>query len=389
MPHFSATWAHLPDFPFELEGVQFLYRAQSVIHPQIALMGVRVPRDRYFCLYHITRPQGHLFKAEKSTRPIPIGVLQRVLGLLTRYCGGVGGNLNAQGYVESPYLLEVAQLAHLEKFHLEIGFGSGVHLLQKAQSNPAQVYVGVEIHTPSIEQVLRHIELLGLQNLYLVRADARALLEVLGAQCCLGVDLHFPIPWEKNPTRRVMSAGVLGHILRVLVEQGVFWLRTDSLAYFKQSLDLALDLPTCACQIAKNAPAPISSKYEARWLKQHREIYDLRLHAGSLACTHPPASKLCLEEVFYLRGAPRSLTFVLEQRFRRGVDYFLHIQDVLEYAQVWVLVLSFGDFHTPTNKIVVWDRKNGVLEYVGGAPLNTQANVLAHRQLEDILVEAL
>ncbi|WP_121022543.1 class I SAM-dependent methyltransferase [Helicobacter vulpis] len=257
MPHFSATQAHLPSFPFALEGVQFLYRAQSVIHPQVALIGVRAPRDYHFCLYHITRPQGHLFKAEKSTRPIPVGVLQHALGLLTRYCVITGGNLSASGYQESPFLLDVAQLRRFQAFFLEIGFGSGVHLLQKAQHNPTQTYVGVEIHTPSIEQTLGQIERLGLCNLYLVRTDARALLEILPGQCCLGVDLHFPVPWEKNPARRVIGARVLGHILRVLVNQGVFWLRTDSLAYFKQSLDLVLGLESCACQISKNVPAGV------------------------------------------------------------------------------------------------------------------------------------
>ncbi len=86
---------------------------------------------------------------------------------------------------------------------------------------------------------------------------------------------------------------------------------------------------------------------------------------------------------------PRVLSFVLEHRFIRGDDYFLHVQDVLEYAQMWVLVLSLGDFNTPTNKVALWHRQKGVLEYVGGAPLSTQANVKAHGRLIDILVEAL
>ncbi|WP_104695202.1 tRNA (guanosine(46)-N7)-methyltransferase TrmB [Helicobacter salomonis] len=388
MPHFSATQVNLPAFPFEQEEMCFLYCAQSVLHTHVSLIRVCTKDGYDFCLYQIAQKQQFLFKAEKSTRPIPVGVLQQALRVLAHYCVVTGGNLGEESpYKRSPFLLESTQLLRLSTVHLEIGFGSGVHLLSKAQDQRDQIYVGVEIHTPSIEQVLRHIERFKLQNVYILRADARSLLEILPAQCCLSVDLHFPVPWEKSPTRRVMNANTLAHILRVLVDNGVFWLRTDSLAYFKQSLDLTLALEECACQVAKNAPAPVSSKYEARWIRQNREIYDLRISARHTQA-HAPIKNMLLE-MERVEGIPRGLDFVLAHRLFRGANYFLHIQDVLEYAQLWVLVLSFGDFNTPTNKIAVWDSQSGALEYVGGLPFNTHANGLAHQKLQEILLEAL
>ncbi|WP_104710979.1 tRNA (guanosine(46)-N7)-methyltransferase TrmB [Helicobacter felis] len=382
MPHFNATRV-FTSFPFQEEGLHFLYEAKSCLYPHKSLIHVQSPTHD-FCLHKIARQEGYLFKGEKSTRPVPVAILQKALSILARHCEGVVGNLAEAKYSQtSPFLLEGEDFLRFDAFHLEIGFGSGRHLLQKAKNHPQEIYIGLEVHTPSLEQVLRQIELLGLKNLYVARTDARALLEVLPSNVCLSLDLHFPVPWDKNPTRRVMGTQTLKNMLRVLKEGATLWLRTDSWNYFQGSLRLAQQ-ENCAYSTDTNASVAVPSKYEQRWLKQDRNIYDLRVCAPQ---NHFSFSKTILLENEPLQGASKTLQEVLNQRHFKGENYFLHIQDVLECSKLWVLVLSFGDFIAPTNKIALWDGQN--LSYVGGMPYNTEANRWAQRKLLETLREVL
>ena len=41
-----------------------------------------------------------------------------------------------------------------KEIQIEIGFGSGRHLLHQAKTNPDVQFVGLEIHYPSIEQLI-------------------------------------------------------------------------------------------------------------------------------------------------------------------------------------------------------------------------------------------
>lgn len=56
-------------------------------------------------------------------------------------------------------------------------------------------------------------------------------------------------------------------------------LRTDDSLYFEDSLKLALKNFKCEIEIKKNAQIPVVSKYEARWNKLKKDIYDLRIYS--------------------------------------------------------------------------------------------------------------
>ncbi|GMB91996.1 tRNA (guanosine(46)-N7)-methyltransferase TrmB [Helicobacter ailurogastricus] len=376
MPHFYAKELHLPPLPFEEEGFKFCYEAKSLKDPRVGLMRVQ-HKLHDFCVLKIQQKEGVLLKGEKSTRPIPVGILQRALKILSQCAKDWRGNLALSHCPSEAYLIDWAHF-NFERFHLEIGFGSGRFLLQKARANPKEIYIGLEVHTPSIEQVLRQIELLGLTNLYIARADARTLLEVL-PPCCVGLDIHFPVPWPKHPNRRIFTLHTLKNMFSVLYPNGEIWLRTDSLEYFKDSLELALNLPTCLATIAKNAPQEVVSKYEARWVRQAKDIYDLRLK--NLATSAHPKLPLLLLSSPKIEDKGLAASYLWQAKPQMGEDYFLNIQDVLEYKGLWLLPVSLGDVRSPLNKIVIWDRKAGSLEYVGGVPFNTRAQRHAHEAL--------
>ena len=158
---------------------------------------------------------------------------------------------------------------------LEIGFGSGRHILHLAQKHPTAKIIGLEIYRPAISQVLRQIDILGLQNLYLASIDARVLCEVLPAKCLDRIYLHFPVPWDKNPQRRVLSAQFLGNAIRALKDDGFFELLTDSAEYFAFAKALAKGYKFKA---EEGAEGEVVSKYEARWRRQEKVIYKLCIY---------------------------------------------------------------------------------------------------------------
>ncbi|WP_163555495.1 tRNA (guanine-N7)-methyltransferase [Helicobacter suis] len=386
MPHLIADSVKLPAFPFEEGGFIFLYEAKSLRNPHLSMLRVNYPSEHGlydFCILKIEQERGFLFKGEKSTRPIPVSILKQALHILAFYCQNTKGNLGFVLVKPCACLIDWSVFKIPSSFHLEIGFGSGRHLLNKAISNPKEFYIGVEIHTPSIEQVLRQIKILGLQNLYITYADARTLLEVL-PKCCVGLDVHFPVPWPKNPQRRIWTAKTLAHMLAILRPKSFIWLRTDNLIYFKESLNLALDLPHCTMQVFKNSVQEmVVSKYEARWKKYNKDIYDLRLQVQDLP--HKPIQPLLLENSAKISINPslKACTLWHNQIIKR--DYFLKVIDVLEYKNLWLLVVSLGDFEAPLNKVLVLDRDKGSLEYTGGLPFNTKAHRCAHQKLREIL----
>ncbi|CRF51727.1 tRNA (guanine46-N7-)-methyltransferase [Helicobacter heilmannii] len=382
MPHFYAQELHLPPMPFEQEGFSFCYEAQSLRDSKVSLIRVKHHLSD-FCLLKIEQQGRILCKGEKSTRPIPVGILQHALQILSHYGKQVRGNLALSYCPNRAFLMDFKRF-DFEKFYLEIGFGSGRFLLKKARANPENIYLGLEVHTPSIEQVLRQIELLGLTNLYIAHADARTLLEVLPPNC-ERLDIHFPMPWPKQPNRRIFTPHTLKNMLAILRPHGEIWLRTDSLEYFKSSLELALDAPTCHATIAKNAPQEVVSKYEARWVRQAKDIYDLRLKSAT--SSHRPKLPLLLPTTQNIKHKGVKASSLWQEKSKMGEDYFLNIQDVLEYKELWLLAVSLGDVRSPLNKILCWDRGGGGVEYVGGAPFNTRAQCHAHEALCALLQE--
>lgn len=89
--------------------------------------------------------------------------------------------------------------------------------------------------------------------------------------------VHFPVPWDKKPHRRVFSAAFIEEALRVLHVNGTLELRTDSALYFEFSFMQMMHLSQAEVHVKKNAALEITSKYEDRWLKMEKDIYDVIL----------------------------------------------------------------------------------------------------------------
>jgi len=125
---------------------------------------------------------------------------------------------------------------------IEVGFGSGRHLLHQAANNPDILFIGIEIHRPSIEQVLKQVVIQELDNVMVLDYDARLFMELVPSNIVGKIYVHFPVPWDKKPHRRVISTTFIEEARRVLKVGGTLELRTDSENYYAYSYETFIAL---------------------------------------------------------------------------------------------------------------------------------------------------
>ncbi len=112
---------------------------------------------------------------------------------------------------------------------LEIGFGSGEHLLERARAAPQTGFIGCEAYTNGVAALTAAVAEAGVTNIRIFDEDARLLLPRLPEGCLSGVYLLFPDPWPKKRhwRRRFAQGGNLDELARLIRPGGSFITATD------------------------------------------------------------------------------------------------------------------------------------------------------------------
>jgi tRNA (guanine-N7-)-methyltransferase len=113
---------------------------------------------------------------------------------------------------------------------LDIGFGRGRSLLERARQAPERRILGVEIKTKWSALVEERRIREGLTNARAVCADVRELLARSGPDGCLArVYVHFPDPWwkKRHRKRRVVGPALLDELARLMAPDGELFVQTD------------------------------------------------------------------------------------------------------------------------------------------------------------------
>jgi tRNA (guanine-N7-)-methyltransferase len=113
---------------------------------------------------------------------------------------------------------------------LEIGFGRGRFLLERARAAPASRIVGIEIKAKWAHLVEARRAREAIANAVALRADARDLLPRMRPDGALArAFLLFPDPWwkKKHAKRRVVDEGFLDQLARLLAPGGELFVETD------------------------------------------------------------------------------------------------------------------------------------------------------------------
>ncbi|PAF45650.1 hypothetical protein [Helicobacter sp. 11S02629-2] len=324
----------------------------------------------------------YLYKFPKNARPLSNAYAKSLLLELSSLTKCLSHNLNfTTKHKLSPNTEEVYKDIDI----VEIGFGSGRLFLELCKTHKDKNLLGFEVHTPSANQVKNALILHNITNATISLSDARNALQALPDSSLLKIYMHFPIPWNKAKHRRVISEAFLQTVFRILKPEGMLDIRSDDLTFIKDCMELVLDFPKVRFNLAKNATFDVTSKYEARWKAQNKDIYDLHIFNDASKDSSKESlslgqvnfnfddleSKLELKDLASLQGQK-----VLKE------DYFVSFKGLYSDGSICLLEVVLGEFNSPFSTFLIL--KDSKLSYFK-KPLSTRSLKLAHILLKDLL----
>ena len=121
---------------------------------------------------------------------------------------------------------------------LEIGFGSGEHLLGQAGQNPDIGFIGCEPFINGVATLLGAIEDRGLKTIRIHDGDAREVLQWLPTGSIARAFILFPDPWPKKRQvkRRLVSPALVDALARAMRSGGELRFASDDTDYAAQAL---------------------------------------------------------------------------------------------------------------------------------------------------------
>jgi tRNA (guanine-N7-)-methyltransferase len=387
MPHLVVSSFKEIDFPQSYEDIRYNFIASNTHMSGEKLISVSSGENEFFLVLKQDERKT-ILKSDKTTRPASIFLLHKALLGYAKLAHLEILHSNVPPSKNNPHLQETSALKDINYFandfptdkevHIEVGFGSGRHLLYQAQQNPNILFIGLEIHRPSIQQVLKQINIQNLQNVLVLDYDARLFMEQVPSNIVGKVYVHFPVPWDKKPHRRVISKTFVAETMRALKVGGRLELRTDSENYYAYSYETYMSFNKVEVEIKKNKDIAISSKYEDRWKKMEKNIYDLTMINDTLS------KPLRIEGSFAFDGCNEKN---LEQLHGKKIiedGYFVHFERIYAIADGGMLLkLSFGSFDRPEHLYIICQNQN--VAYHPHLPLRSKANLLAHQKIKEVL----
>ena len=387
MPHLHIEEFKEISYPAEENGVVFNFVASNANHADEKLISVSYDGDDFFLLVKVEENRS-LLKSDKLTRPASIYNVHRALLAYAKLADLNVIASNVPEYQKNIHLQEVTALKKIDYFaenfptekevRIEVGFGSGRHLLHQAAENPDILFIGIEIHRPSIEQVLKQITIQELDNLLVLDYDARLFMELVPSNIVGKIYVHFPVPWDKKPHRRVISTSFIEESRRVLKVDGRLELRTDSENYYAYSYETFIAFNKTVLHINKNKDIAVTSKYEDRWRKMEKNIYDVTM------INEEESEALVIEGEFSFDMLEKSYEDILAlhgqtQRFDGG---FIHFERAYKLENGVMMRLSMGSFDRPEHLyVLIEDTK---ISYYPTQPLKSKSNLKAHTFLQKV-----
>jgi tRNA (guanine-N7-)-methyltransferase len=166
---------------------------------------------------------------------------------------------------------------------LEIGFGNGEHLIERARREPERDFLGVEVHTPGVGRLLLAAAAAGVEQLRVIAHDA---VEVLGAQIAPAsldeVQLLFPDPWPKkrHHKRRLVQAP-FARLVASRLKPGARWhIATDWEPYAEDMLQVLRGCPELENAVpgggyAQAPPSRSATRFERRGVGLGHRVREL------------------------------------------------------------------------------------------------------------------
>jgi tRNA (guanine-N7-)-methyltransferase len=183
-------------------------------------------------------------------------------------------------FTPAPLDLDRAFGRHAPKV-LEIGFGMGETTAVIAAAHPENDYLGIEVHTPGVGNLLKEIDARGLANVRIIQHDAVEVLQsMITAPVLDRVHLFFPDPWPKkrHHKRRLLQPPFLRLLVSRMKPGAVFHAATDWEDYAVQMLEVLAAEPALRNTADGYAPRPAErplTKFEERGIHLGHRVWDL------------------------------------------------------------------------------------------------------------------
>ena len=161
--------------------------------------------------------------------------------------------------------------------YIEIGMGKGKFITENALNNPNINYIGIEMYDSVILRAVEKTNDLELNNLYLIRMDARLIEEVFDKEIDL-IYLNFSDPWPKDrhAKRRLTSPRFLDRYDKIFKDNKVIIMKTDNDPLFDYSIDTLIEkgyiLSNITRDLHKDRDNIITTEYEDKFVNKGIKI---------------------------------------------------------------------------------------------------------------------
>lgn len=165
---------------------------------------------------------------------------------------------------------------------LEIGFGSGEHMVHQASLNPDVGIIGCEPYLNGVATALGKLRQTPAPNVRIHAGDARNLLDLVPAGSLARVFLLYPDPWpkKKHHRRRFVTQEHLVPLARAMAPGAILRVATDIPDYVRQTLQ---EVPKAGFDWLAERPSDWrdpwgdwhSTRYEQKALREGRKPHYL------------------------------------------------------------------------------------------------------------------
>jgi tRNA (guanine-N7-)-methyltransferase len=126
----------------------------------------------------------------------------------------------------------------------------------------------------------------------------------------------------------------------------------------------------------------VTSKYEARWLRQEKDIFDV--YVKCLTHSDPKA----LEIDFNFNGVKYSEG--IEEKLSKEAmvfdGFFIHFERLFKIGDEKLLIkCAFGSFDRPEHKYILMGKEG--CRYFASVPVKTMVNHRAHQKMREIFLQ--
>ncbi|MFO7881839.1 MAG: tRNA (guanosine(46)-N7)-methyltransferase TrmB [Kosmotogaceae bacterium] len=214
------------------------------------------------------------------------------------------------------------------QFFLEIGFGNGDFLIEKALSNPKAAFIGIELSLTSVTKLLKKIKELNTDNIAVIMCDAKFAVREFFDENLDGIFVNFPCPWPKkrHSQRRLNDISFVVGLLSALNKEGFISVYSDHFNYINRFKD-SIEEFDCFTNInLKTNPPMINTKYEKKWRNQKKNIF----HLSAIKNLNKAVSKIAggeeMPHVHLEEFSSDRLKDVLDKTFEEGEIFFKYIE---------------------------------------------------------------